>query len=652
MAEFTKKDGVLLFFFFSLLLMEFAFRKGLFQEIQLRDYLLSVIFILGISVFLFFMIGFFRGKAGFSVSFLLIVLCSLLYQSQFIYYKFFKTFYTVYSAGNGAQAAEFWRDIGNLARENAFWLAVFLAPPLLFLPLGRFFTFQKQDKLNRISLIACFAFSQMAGIGTLMASGKEINSAYDLYFRSSMPLLSVERLGLLTTMRIDMQRQLFGWEPKLSATVKKPPEGSGIWPPPKNSSGEQDEMGYNVMDIDFTQLAAKEKNLDLKDMYSYFSSIEPTRKNPYTGKFKGYNLIFITAESFSPYAVNKEITPTLYKLVHEGYNFTNFYNPVWGVSTSDGEYVACTGLIPKSGVWSFRESGRNYLPFVLGNQLKKLGYDTRAYHNHTYTYYGRDISHPNMGYEYKALGLGLEVKKTWPESDLEMIEKTVPDYIGNQPFHTYYMTVSGHMQYSFTGNYIAWKNRKLVEGLQLSTQAKAYLATQIELDRALEELLERLEENGAADRTLIALGADHYPYGLDAETIDELAGHKVEKTFELYKSPFILYAKGMRPEKIDVPASSLDIIPTLSNLLGLEYDSRLLMGRDIFSDSDPLVMFVDKSFITDKGRYNSVTGEFSPADGSAVDKKYIQAVSSMVQAKFHYSAKMLDTDFYGKLFGK
>src|SRR5690606_372494 len=113
------------------------------------------------------------------------------------------------------------------------------------------------------------------------------------------------------------------------------------------------------------------------------------KKNDYTGKYKGYNLILITAESFSPFAIDENVTPTLYKMANEGYQFTNFYTPVWGVSTSDGEYVALQGLIPKSGVWSFQESGKNSLPFVLGNQLKKLNYPTRAYHNHTYTYYGR-----------------------------------------------------------------------------------------------------------------------------------------------------------------------------------------------------------------------------------------------------------------------
>src|SRR5699024_7498460 len=263
---------------------------------------------------------------------------------------------------------------------------------------------------------------------------------------------------------------------------------------------------------------------------------------------------------------------------------------------------------------------------------------------------GRDLSHPNMGYDYKGVGNGLDVEETWPESDLEMMEKTVSEYIDDQPFHTYYMTVSGHMQYSFTGNYIAWKNRKYVDDLSYSEQAKAYLATQIELDRALEYLLDQLEQKGIADKTLIALSADHYPYGLDEETIDEFVGHSVEKNFELYENHFIIYTKGMTPETIDKPASSLDILPTLSNLLGLEYDSRLMMGKDIFSDSPSLIPFLNKSFITDQGKYDSSTQEFINYNDDEIDDDYIDNMLSVVQAKFYYSAKILEKDYYSKIF--
>ncbi|ALC92153.1 hypothetical protein AM500_22030 [Bacillus sp. FJAT-18017] len=651
MAEIAKRDSLLIFYFVSIAFIDLTFRLGIFEDFYIRDYVLSLIFILALAFLFHFINSFFRGAASHVIACLILLFVTVLYASQFMYYQFFRTFYSVYSAGNGAQVFEFWKDIRTLLVENIVWLGLFMIPLLLLVFWGRrLLSFQRLDKFNRVSIALCFVIAQIAGIGTVFASGKGINSAYDLYYRNSLPLLSMEKLGLVTTMRLDMQRMVTGWSPRLEASADDIPLPAEDPLPDSPDAEPEKPEEYNVMNIDFEAMARAEKNQDLKSVHSYFSKVLPTEKNEYTGKFKGYNLIFITAEGFSPYAVNKEVTPTLYKLIHRGYNFTNFYNPIWGVSTSDGEYVATLGLIPKSGVWSFQESGRNLLPFAMGNQLKKLGYKTMAYHNHTYTYYRRDLSHPNMGYEYKGLGNGLNVKETWPESDLEMIEKTVPEYIGKEPFHAYYMTVSGHMQYSFTGNYIAWKNKKHVDLLSLSNQAKAYLATQIELDRALESLLSQLEQVGVAEKTLIALSADHYPYGLDPKTINELAGHKVEENFELYRSPFILYSKGMEPEVIDKPASSLDIIPTLSNLLGLDYDSRLLMGQDIFSEKAPLVIFMNKSFITDKGRYNAVTSEYLPVPGVSVDQKYINTISSIVQSKFYYSAKILELDYYRKIF--
>jgi phosphoglycerol transferase MdoB-like AlkP superfamily enzyme len=421
---------------------------------------------------------------------------------------------------------------------------------------------------------------------------------------------------------------------------------------PAPSADAEPENPFNTMNIDFDSLIAQEKDPTILSMHKYFAAVEPTKKNSYTGLFKGCNLIMLTAEGFSPYAVDPELTPTLYKMVKEGFEFKNFYNPVWGVSTSDGEYVACTGLIPKEGIWSFARSGENYMPFVMGNQFNKLGYLTKAWHDHTYTYYKRNISHPNMGYDYKGVGNGLEIKKTWPESDLEMIEATAPEYIGQPPFHTYYMTVSGHLQYNFGGNYIAKKNRKYVEGLPYSSSSKAYIACNMELEFAMKALLEKLEAAGTAENTVIAISPDHYPYGLSRECIDELAGHKVEENFELYKSTLIIWKKGMEPVAVDKPCCSLDIIPTLSNLFGLEFDSRLLMGRDILSDTPPLVIFSNWSWITDRARLNSVTNRTEFTDGTEKDADYVKRINRIMGERFKYSAKILETDYYGRIFNK
>jgi phosphoglycerol transferase MdoB-like AlkP superfamily enzyme len=66
-----------------------------------------------------------------------------------------------------------------------------------------------------------------------------------------------------------------------------------------------------------------------------------------------------------------------------------------------------------------------------------LGYSSAAYHNGTNTFYYRNTTHTNFGYEtFTAMGSGMEtyIKNRWPNSDLEMMEYSIPQYIDNQPF--------------------------------------------------------------------------------------------------------------------------------------------------------------------------------------------------------------------------
>lgn len=632
---------LLFYFIFSLFFLETLLRISTVGGLFSSGFIFSLIFSIPLAIIFYLLSTIFVGKTNHIISSVLLGITGFIFSSQLIYYKFFKTYYSLYSAGNATQVFEFWKETSLLIVKNSLLLLILFLPCILIAIFGRQVLTYRRIRMPLRAFLACsIIFFHLVGLGSVYITGKNQYSPYDLYFKNNSLIPSVQKLGLVTTMRLDLKRLAFGWSPSIDDPTTENPVDIVV--PGKK-------VEYNTMNIDFDSLIANENNETAQKMHKYFQNVQPTAKNDYTGIYKGYNLILITAEGFSPYAVREDLTPTLYKMVNQGYNFKNFYNPIWGVSTSDGEYVACTGLIPKGGVWSFHKSGSNYMPLVMGNQLKKLNYKTVAYHNHTYTYYKRNISHPNMGYDYKGLGNGLDVKKTWPESDLEMMEKTIPEYINKQPFHAYYMTVSGHMLYTFTGNSMSAKHKEAVKDLPYTEAGKAYIACQMELDKAMEHLLTQLEEAGIADKTLIALSADHYPYGLQENEIDDLAGKTVEKNFDLYKSTFILYTQGMRPEIVDKPCSSLDIIPTISNLLGLEYDSRLLMGRDIFSDSDPLVIFQNQSFITDKGRFDSKTGSFIPNDGVTVTDDYVKNISNIVRNKFYYSAKILENNYYKKV---
>lgn len=692
------KYWLFLFFIFSTIYFELIFRLWLLKDLSF-DFIFAFLFSLSLATVLYILSSLFSPKINKIVSSTLLSLLILIYCIQLIYCNVFKTPLSFFSLTGAGDILQFRNIILTAILKNS------LAIILLFIPLALLIFFGRKHTFDRLKLKPlCFAFvfflaSYMVSLISINLTSKNDFSQYTLYYKASIPELSVKKLGLMTTMRLDIKRLIFGFdytENTYSSSQSNntndsvacivysaeatPSPGcmgeqysvSGTTSP--GCMGEQCSVsettspsieigntpfntipnptpsyGTNIMNINFEELRSGEQDKTLLDMHKYFSSVEPTKKNEFTGIFKENNLILITAEGFSPYAISEELTPTLYKMSKEGFVFNNFYNPIWGVSTSDGEYVACTGLIPKSGIWSFSRSGKNYMPFVMGNQFKNLGYTTKAYHNHSYKYYDRNISHPNMGYDYKGVGNGLNLKNTWPRSDLEMIDVTAGEYIGPKPFHSYYMTVSGHLNYSFGGNYIARKNKSYVKDLPYSDASKAYIACNMELEFAMKSLIEKLEANGLAHKTVIAISPDHYPYGLPKENIDELAGHKVEENFELYKSTFILWKKGIKTVTIDKPCSSLDIIPTLSNLFGLNYDSRLLMGSDILSDTDPLVIFSNRSWITDKAKYNSTSNSVEYTNGNSSESGYIKDINKIVSDKFNFSAKILETDYYRKV---
>ena len=562
--------------------------------------------------------------------------------------------------------------------------------------------------ITRTSVILASFLLYIITVFSLRLSGTSANSPYDLYSNYFILDLGVQKLGIITSAGLDLKNTLSGSDAELDALANSGINGqnmSGLIPstvisptpaavPDDGSSGRNDisqtangdpsqngqagipsgdssqnsgqsdpavsptatpipsptptpiDTSPNVLDIDFAALAENETKKEIKSLHEYFANSEPTNKNKYTGMFKGYNFIYLTCEGFSPWAVDENVTPTLYKLTHSGFVFTNFYNPIWYTSTSDGEYVECIGLLPYNSN-SFKRSKNNALPFCFGWQFLKLGYTSRAYHAHTVTYYGRNETHPNMGYIFKAKRGGLPITDVWPESDLEMMELSLPEYINDEHFHAYYMTVSGHLEYSFNDNTQARRNKELVDDLPYSSEVKAYIACNAELDKALAYLIEELEKAGKLDNTVIAFGADHYPYGLSDEAIDEIAGEHVDRNFELYRNHFVIWNSQIEaPIIVDKCASGLDMMPTLSNLFGLEYDSRLFMGNDLLSDAPGLVIFSNQSFITDICKYNSKTHKVEMLADVELPEDYIATVSRIVQNKFTVSKNILLNDYY------
>ena len=492
---------------------------------------------------------------------------------------------------------------------------------------------------------------------------------------------NVVNFGLVTGVRQEVQRKITGADKNRGFDIdadndttesgtsdSKSTSGStdpGTTPVTEEITTEKPkEYKMATYDVDYSKLADEESNDSYADLDTYVGSVTPYKTNDYTGMFKGKNLIFISAEAFSGDIIDPNLTPTLYRMSTKGINFTDYYQPATA-GTTGGEFENLMGFFPTMGGKSMKQTASYNNYFTMGSQLDRLGYYGKMFHNNDYTYYSRDLTHVNLGYcdGFEGVGNGAEayISGGWPESDLEMMEGTLPQYINKQPFNIYYMSVSGHSSYSYDSNAMSRKHWDKVENLPYSEDVKAYIACNLELEAALTYLIDQLEKAGIADETVICISADHFPYGLDDDAalgemplLSELYGYTVTNYLQRDHNRLILWSgclEKMDPIIVNDPVCSIDILPTLSNLFGTEWDCRLLPGRDVFSDTEPLMFNLWYNWKTNKGTY--IGGEFTPASAAeAVPDDYVDKINRIVSNKINYCYGVLETDYFGHLYNK
>ena len=582
------------------------------------------------------------------------VLVMVLYMAEFILSETYQTFMTpqTMAAGAGGIAQDYLLLTLKMIGRNMGRILLLAAPIIAY---GLFCRPQpvlwRTRALLAYGIVLCYTLS-LLGAHNLTKDANLLTSAYnfDSVVRKhglNMGLTMEALNGILPQEAPDFALEIPAVTPP--APTQEPSEKI-----PEETEPAV-EYGYNVLPMDFGEAAKTAGQTNVANLHNYVNSLAPSRQNAFTGMFKGKNLILITAEAFSAELIDPELTPTLYRMATKGIQFKEYYQPAWGASTTTGEFSNLIGLVPTRGGSSMNETYQQDLFLTMGNQLQKLGYHSTAYHNHLHDFYHRNNTHTHLGYDkFIARYAGLDIKGTWPESDLEMIDVTVPDFIDNQPFSIYYMTVSGHCEYNFKGNDMTEKNWDLVQHLEHSDIVKGYYAANLEFEFAMASLLRQLEEAGIADDTLVVIATDHYPYGLERsktwkntkDHLAELYGVKDYDQFMRDHNALIMWSGAFEDMNIvvDTPVYSLDILPTVSNLFGVEYDSRLLVGRDVFSDQEPLVLWPDYNWLTEKGTY--FDGVFTPREGVQVDEDYVARIKATVKNKITFSKSVVDMDYY------
>ncbi len=672
---------VFLFFLGTLFYMELIYHFGCFGFGMINPLIAIPLWIV-VAALVTLLTGFLRKKTNKIVFWILLAVTYLLFASQLVYLNIFKQPLLLAAVTNQGAAAvtNYWREMLRAIFSDMVYLLLMAVPFVVGGLLIKFkvIPLKSHGKKDRIYNLGALGAGILLYVIVLVAGNLADTDYYENYSVFYDPKGVIEKYGVVPSIMRDTVGKLFfsgaesldAWDDfddiyyddgEDMVSAGDAVSGGDADVSAGDVSGQPTvsiDRSPNVLPIDFDKLIEESDSEEIAKLAEYMYSMPPTKKNEYTGMFEGYNLIFLTAEGFSTYAIDEELTPTLYMMANSSFVFENYYVPLWQTSTSDGEYANFTGLIPDQQ-FSLKRSADIEMPFALPSYFAREGVNSYAYHNNSLSYYSRHLTHPNLGYNFKACKLGdldaaewggqvfeMEKANQWPASDYNMMVATIPEYINEDRFHVYYMTVSGHMNYNFRGNSMSYKHMDEVADLPYSEEGRAYIACNMELDVALEYLIQELEAAGKLENTVICLSADHYPYDMDVANLEELAGKPLANSLDMYRNTLILWNSEMGTVTVDKPSYSLDVLPTLLNLFGFEYDSRLYVGRDILSDSTPLIIFSDRSFITNRLSYYKKDGTFTWNEGYVQKEEYEEAMKKQVRSLYNYAAGILNNDFY------
>lgn len=614
---------------------------------------------------------------------LLVFVLFAFYTAQFIFFQAFGSVISLSMIGMGGDAMDDFGWAMMVTIKESIGLLLLLALPVFASIIWIFLKKPYAGKVRlflRPAVLALAVLLWLSAGPILKLGGTKESSAYQAYRSSLIDAdTSARRIGVLTTTMMDLRTSMAEgeYDDEIATTVGSAVSGDTVEIPTVSESipvigtetavpqaPEKDPVDRSpntLQAIDFAYLSSLAQEDAVKSLCDYYAAMPGTNKNEYTGLLEGYNVIFVCAESFCSYAISEEVTPTLYRMANEGIVLTNFYNSFKN-TTTNGEFAFMTGLWPDvsrkadKGVTtgSFGQSVNNLMPYGLGNVFAELGVKSFAFHNYLGRYYGRDKTHANLGFKCKFMG-EMKFSNKWPSSDLEMMKQSVDDFIHEDRFNVYYMTFSGHGPYRTDNNAISKANApkvpKNINGHHLEPIARCYIANNLEVEWSMEYLLQRLEEEDKLDNTLIVLVGDHYPYYLTDRAAKSILGQLPEKDFERYHSTCIMWFAGKEPIICDTPCCNVDILPTVLNLLGIEYDSRLLSGTDIFSDSLHAAMLYNKYFITDSVKYNAANGTATwliDTENMTEEQMqtYVDNVYNTLKAKYAAALSINKLDFY------
>lgn len=521
------------------------------------------------------------------INLVLVNVYSIYLISQDIYNRAFNSYYRLNTAlGLKSEVVGAKDSVVEFIKFSDFtFIIAFTLISILFIVL--YFVYQRKlakwtyRLLPRLLCIAAFipAVNHIKTFDALLLEAKNSQDAFqifqtDFYVYNSMPNVSlfVEKFGLVT-------------------------------------------LGYkDVIDVVVSQ---KDIN-NYKEEIDNFVTTKPDviNTNEFTGIFEGKNVLFVQAESFNEFALDETLTPTLWKLAHESIVVNGFDTPALSGSTSDTEFMTNASIIANSdGEPVCYQYANNTYDVTLANLFNEAGYYTLAVHNNYGDYYNRDIFFPQLGYQefYDCTDLSL-MDQAWDSEAMEVMKYLISDALDYNVM-LYWVTFSGHQPYTLDSVGVSSEDVEIIKELYPDLEDKyvSYLAKNMDLDKAIKSLMDQCEYTETLDDLVIVFFGDHVAKGFELRDNGEF----LEQTGKTYDGNFnntnlYIYNSATPAYEYTKTATVLDILPTISNMMGFTYDQTHVLGRDIFDPSYDGFYFSNYgTYKTDNFEYDMVKDNYT-----------------------------------------
>lgn len=378
---------------------------------------------------------------------------------------------------------------------------------------------------------------------------------------------------------------------------------------------------YEYTIKDFTNSFLKKDNYkqSFKEVDTYLKKYQNQNQiTNYEGIFKNKNLILVMMEAMDDWLVNENTTPTIYKMMKHGFNFTNHYSPGYVTGdTANTEFIANTGIYPNISKLSPNYAYvDNSYPYALPNLFKQEGYSVNSYHRSNGNIYNRENMHLSFGYtkyhNYQSLGIS--------EDNINLDSYLIKDgyykIVSSEKFMSFIITYSPHSPYIYQKEecQIHLEEIKQIYPEETNEEILCAYSSARETDEMFKYLLDNLSKDGVLNDTIIIAFSDH-PNKIFL---------REDETKLLNKTIFFIYNNTMDNHQIDTITSSINILPTIVNLFGIN-SKYYYPGYDALNYQNGYVIFNDYTYY----------------DGSNIKK-----ITQDMQSDINYSKNLLISNYY------